>query len=1129
MTDKCRQHPIIQGMEPSQEQLDPICSRGVDVVVTAGAGTGKTRTLVARYLSLLVEKVPLASISAITFTRKAAREMRNRIREEVRLYLTGDLSREERAYWTEIYQGLDAASIGTIHSLAGDILRRHPAEIGLDPRFDVLDEGEAALLISQAVDSALVWAGDDPQASRLFLDFGDWKLRSLIHRMMNQRLDILQHLEFSPEVIWENWRPYLIAPLHAFLDHPAVRENFQALLDLRRSGVLERAREAGDTLEPHLREVLYLWDQIQAASRRDDWAAVSCLLHPLRENLKQKGRKDNWKPADPKAIISQLQQLYDEMLQPIVKKGIDLVLDQRIAEEIIPALAAVFLKADQVFRSLKEQRSAQDYDDLEHKALVLLQEHLSVRQYWQNRVQALLVDEYQDTNSRQRDLLNHLNHPSGKLFIVGDGKQSIYRFRGADVSVFREEKRKISSRGMAFQLKTSYRAHKRLVKALNRLLRPVLGEEEDVPFIEPFSPLKPHRQEPAYDHDSPYVEFHLAVGSKSEGSLDRSAQGVASRVQALVDEQRNSRSKRNQFRYQDFAVLCRSSGSFSAYEDAFEQAGIPYLTISGKGFYDRPEIRDVLNALRALSDPRDDLALAGLLRSPVCGLSDLALLKVRAFQRKEELKDLLTAVRKIPEQELEQEYPKLQQVVAMVESLQQLVGRLTAAEVLKRFLDRTHYISSLQQAGMTRGAVNLKKLLDDAQVSGLVDIGTFLEFVDELQQAAVREGEAQAVASGAVQIMSVHQAKGLEFPVVVIGDAGRTAPRFQDLLIDERLGWLPPFSEERLNIEEGGNLARVKLTSAAYQLASAEEELREDAESNRLLYVAATRAEERLLISGTVRGISRDGTLHSPQGWLKKLTEPLGFGEMQFDYDDEGGSIHRFSLSSGEISAAGFLYEPEINLIQQTATQILAEEDQPPEDISMLEPVGVSVPDEKRVREINIWPIAPESPPPWLVGLLVHRALQEWRFPDHSRDFQRWAAIWLRTKGLSSRSDILSAVRDAERYLTRFQASDLYQMMANSEKIFHEVPFSWKRNQGEIKTGVIDALFHRREAWVMVEFKTDYYASRNILLKKIREDGYHQQVEEYLAAVEALLGARPQPVLCLLNVAGKTVLIDDQW
>ena len=183
--------PIVQQTKLSDEQRPAITASG-DVAVTAGAGAGKTRTLVARYLSLLAEGLSPRQVVAITFTKKAAREMRNRVREQVNTYLQAgtDLSRESWTRWQDVYSALDAARIGTIHSLCGEILRRHPAEAGLDPRFEMLDEGQMALLQAQAVEEALVWAADDDDAARLYSLWPERDLREVLGGMLAKRLDV---------------------------------------------------------------------------------------------------------------------------------------------------------------------------------------------------------------------------------------------------------------------------------------------------------------------------------------------------------------------------------------------------------------------------------------------------------------------------------------------------------------------------------------------------------------------------------------------------------------------------------------------------------------------------------------------------------------------------------------------------------------------------------------------------------------------------------------------------------------------------------------------------------------------------------------------------------------------------
>ena len=260
MKNDLRNHPILQQMQPSPEQKDPIFSRGQDLAVTAGAGTGKTRTLVARYLSLLSEEIPLRSIVAITFTKKAAREMRNRIREEVRIFLMRtDLSDQDRSFWRGIYESLDAARISTIHSLAADILRHHPAEMKLDPVFELLEDGDMARLKSQAVETALAWAANDSEAASLFITFGDWHLRRIVNELLAKSLDVRKAMDQMPADLWNLWQPTLIQPIKDFVEHPLVESGLDGFISLDEQGLVTQAEKNGDALVLDLRIAINHW------------------------------------------------------------------------------------------------------------------------------------------------------------------------------------------------------------------------------------------------------------------------------------------------------------------------------------------------------------------------------------------------------------------------------------------------------------------------------------------------------------------------------------------------------------------------------------------------------------------------------------------------------------------------------------------------------------------------------------------------------------------------------------------------------------------------------------------------------------------------------------------------------
>jgi ATP-dependent helicase/nuclease subunit A len=1005
MTTTLLPHPIVAQMHPSAEQEPPIFASGADVVVTAGAGAGKTRTLVGRYLALLAAGVNLRAVIAITFTVKAAREMRNRVRNEMRRYLEQpDLPEVERERWQALYSELDAARISTIHSLCADILAAHPAEAQVDPRITVLDEGRAALLRAQVLDETLAWAADEPSASALFVTLGERSLRAALSDLLGRRLDT--------ETVF--------------------------------------ARLPADILA-------------------------------------------HWRDTGPELTTA------DAALAPVAM-----------------ALQRLFAWASARYAARKQAQNVLDFDDLEAGALALLTAHPSVRARWQADIQALLVDEFQDTNARQRALLRLLNEPGGKLFIVGDAKQSIYRFRGADVTVFRAERQQIAQDGLAFSLRTSYRAHADLVTGLNDLLRPVLGVQAAAsrPWVEPFEAIAPARAQPGPGFQPPYIELHLTVGTKQD-ALGRAADALAAYLRELVAACSIHNEREAQvtpLTYGDIAILCRASNSFAAYEEALARAGIPYVTVAGGGFYDRPEIRDLLNALAALADPTDDLALVGLLRSPIAGLTDAALYRLSEapaqnwWLRLQQHGAILSGA----------DGARVPRIVRLLRDLHDQVGRVAVADLLKALLDATDYRAALRLAGDTRGARNVSKLLADAQASGLVSISDFLDTVNLLKDSGVREGEARTVSEGAVQIMSVHAAKGLEFPVVVIGDINYASRSHDRLLLHPTLGLALPIADAQ------------GVEPAIHAAAAAWEADQDEAESARLLYVAATRAQEKLIISGCVR-LKKDQTLGWVNGWLKLIAGPAAtnLANQRLMHQETGDRRHELPLRVGAATpVACVVYEPLYAPRQPlaapaaetlpTATDLAA-----PLLLAPLPRVAGWEPDTAR----RVWRVAPPAArpyaPAWVIGSLVHEALAAWRFPD--ADFPRWAAARSRSYGLTAGRQVEHAISESVRLLHRFAAHPLYQEMDRAAQRLHEAPYSMIVD-GRADEGVIDALFRQGEQWTIVEFKTDAVSSVTAVAAHLQERGYLEQAGRYAMAVERLLGQTPRVIFCWLNVAGRIVI-----
>ena len=1120
------------------------------IAVTAGAGSGKTLSLVGRYLHLLEQGYPLRSILAITFTEKAAREMRSRIRNA--------LSSIHLSSFIFHPSDIDSARIGTIHSLCAEILRAHPAEAGLDPAFEVLEEGLSAALQAEAIESALAWASTDEQSAALFGVFKENELRQILNALMSRRLDVKSlytdtkvqcGTDFTESHGKEKIRVNpctefalsLNSYLATYLDSESWLDCFSVLNN-------HRSTSPEDKLELARQSVLAQWDEIQQDRAAQNWDALLTSLTALRKATSTQGKKDNWADIETvRAAMTDLRQIYDEHLKFLAEKS-RFALDEQLAA-YLPAIHRLLDQTLCEYQSRKDERQSLDFDDLESLAAKLLTEHPEVRAQIQSDLRAVLVDEFQDTNDRQRQIVYALTgfNTDSKvsrlssiqsqetldsrtdLFIVGDSKQSIYRFRSADVTVFRQVQSDIqSSGGELIDLDLTFRAHKPLLENLNSLLAPILGESDDParPYAVPFAPLKAYRQNPERENiQPPFVEFHLGLGESAEEGRASAAQALANRLRELHQTEG--------FAWGDMALLFRSSTAYAVYENALEAANVPFVTVAGRGFYDRPEIRDLLNALAAIADLSDDLALVGLLRSPAFALPDAEIYKLRYPNQSTTPSNILDSLKQNTQHgagtqvntytgkqrntQHETDTSFILHLLSIITELHSLSSRAPAAAVLKRLLDLTHYRAILaSDPNGARMIRNVEKLLADAHRSRLVSLTDFLAYVQTLRDVSFREGEAPADSfnAGAVQLMTVHKAKGLEFPLTVLADAA---------------------------YEHRGAGAKIQLTdtllldlrdddfhSTAWQLAAHLEDDRAEAEDNRLLYVAATRAKEKLLISGHIK-LKKDGTL-SLAGWLDK-----------FDFLREMSTPGHFLLTDG-ISATIYSSSPDSASDSPQPAEAFPAESPPESDLlPPLAPASPLADDKLRARESDppqrVWRIVSNASrktpraPAWLVGRLVHEAIRRWHFPAEVRrdfpddDFENFLKPFALESGLTDSKEIHAAIQESRRLLERLRAHPLFAELDSAER-HHEVRYDLPDPYGR---GIMDLLYHTEAGWFIIDFKTDEVCSDDEARSAISQNGYDRQVARYARAIGAQLKVRAEPSrsvqaktrLVFLNVNGE--------
>jgi ATP-dependent helicase/nuclease subunit A len=875
-------------LKPEQQLAAHTLDRHISV--TAGPGAGKTTVLVERYLHILrTQDISLDQIVAITFTNRAANEMRERLRQELDKQLwSAELA--ERAKWMRHKRTLDGAIITTIHGFCARLLREFPVEADIDPQFALLDAHQSSMLEEAIAEESLTEFinAEDRAITELAAVVGRARLaRGLIdiyRSMRNQGLStgrLVQQTEENHRTI-ENYDLAInetTVKMSEFIQAPRLTSTVKA-----------KQREAAERWPSLLKLLSTPGESIPAA--------VSKAILEFREATR----------PNAQGVLKELVQELDELIWEKDLRGRipQIFLDLKAktyTRELIKALERLERRLDEE----KRRRSSLDFDDLQVRALRLLEERPEVLRRMSSRYRFFLVDEFQDTNGLQRDLLTRLTlgggmtagsgtsaAPRANLFIVGDRKQSIYGFRGADVDVFREMTARIEALdGLPVPLNRNFRSQRPLIRFFNVLFEQVcerksatapdelnelgyVGHEESVaarededpgPLVELLIDLRPDA-----DKDDPW---------SAEPPRARDAEQLASRIATMVGSEAISAGERptRTVEYRDIALLFRAMTEVHIYESAFRRAGIPYVTTQGRGFYAREEIGDFIQLLRFLDNKTDEVALAAVLRSPICGLSDDALFALRCAPLRTSVNEpgqlhkdnsgvrpLLEAVRRHEQIDYidERERGALNRAREMLDGFILKATRSGLSELLRFAVDATEYrtVTGANYDGAQRLA-NLDKLFTLAERferSGAHLIRDFVRFVHDFEEAGGRESEGQIDDSAdAVRLMSIHQSKGLEFPIVIIPDLHRQP--------DNRRDWWALDRHRGLTMKVLDGLGKL-IGGATFSSFWERAKRRDEFESMRLLYVAATRARDRLILSGAAKDLA--GPKNSWLDWTTK-------------------------------------------------------------------------------------------------------------------------------------------------------------------------------------------------------------------------------------------------------------------
>jgi ATP-dependent exoDNAse (exonuclease V) beta subunit len=837
----------------SDDPLREIGTFARDLVVQAGAGTGKTHALVTLYLHLVTglgareEAVEPARIVVITFTDTAAGELRERIRQRLGALLERGLvaepTLEEAARMTgraapspvmlrRIITELQRAPIGTFHGFGRAFLARHALAAGLSPGFSLLDEHEArrrAVEAARAVVIEAMEAGDEATATLVDqLGFHPQAKRGLVESLAFVRMVLAD----------EGRAAHGIAG--AYADGPLAVDRHEAARTLRRT--LAAFSEAGDHVGDGSRPRVV---RLAEAARSPAWdgAGGRELLVELRKEMGAiRARKGDTFLAPLREAFKDAADAFDEA-EAAVR-----------AAPLARAFERLLVATEDRYAAWKRAHEVADFADLIRLPRDLLRSDPQLARAEGAAIDALLVDEFQDTNRAQAELVELLADSvkapigTGRRFVVGDRKQSIYEFRGADVAVFTDVTSALARAGAGeVVLRRSFRSRPELVNAANamfaRAFGPVATSSWGLSFDAARDALESTRDASA-DAGVELLAARPAEGEPDDASALRrlEAQAIARRMRALVQEGHEPR---------ELALLLRRYTHLDVYLEALRRERLPHYVVRGRGFYEAQEVRDLAALITWLHDPDDRFALAAVLRSPLCGLSDDGLAALAAAGELD--RNLVT--RPVRARMNAADTRALAALVERVVALRAVQHRLMPADLLREALDR--FDLRAIWAGTSDGIqkiANLEHLVARADEMAAdprgpaADLPRFARWLER----AVRPLDALG-ASGAqivderddvVRVMTIHQAKGLEFPIVFVADCGaREHVRQGAVLYDAELGL-------GLKLAEPGAPKLVSTTPSRRVVER--QTARQRAESLRLFYVAATRARDRVVFSGEI-------------------------------------------------------------------------------------------------------------------------------------------------------------------------------------------------------------------------------------------------------------------------------------
>ncbi|SHJ53155.1 DNA helicase/exodeoxyribonuclease V, subunit A [Dethiosulfatibacter aminovorans DSM 17477] len=1167
----------------TEQQQSAIDNRSKNLLVSAAAGSGKTAVLVERIIrSVIDDNTNIDRFLVVTFTNAAASGMKEKIKEA----MISSMNEINGAFLKKQLGQIGNSSISTMHSFCFDIIRKYFYLIDLDPDFKIMDTNDSEILLEETVNDLLERRYEEKDGSFLLLidsfseNRGDERIVSLVKRLYKTVLsypnpmgwlrDAVDQLDVSlGEVDDTLWIRILKNEGGKYLDFAE---------DILKDAISICPEDLPyfDTLQED-RSNLYNLKVLLENDFERFCMTAGALSHPRLKTL----RKDKKEMFDPELIeeVKYSREKYKKTVDGIKKhmpksSYSAMARDLEFMHPIMEALYSFVEDLHHEFRRRKKEMKSLDFNDAEHLALEILEED-EASVYYRNKFKYIYVDEYQDSNGIQEELINRVKRENN-LFMVGDVKQSIYRFRQADPTLFIEKYnnyKKPSEKDSLVLLNKNFRSRGEILDFTNYLFSKLMNEElgeidynEDAYLYRGTSfeagekPLEINviekkMEESENGEEGEFIDQELLELKTNE----LEARFIANKIKELkAGETYDAKNKCwRKIRYSDIVILLRSAANWaSVFEDVFYNEGIPFYSDVSNSYFDTVEIKVMMNVLRIIDNIKQDIPLLSVMRSPFGGFSIDELVKIRRLKKDGEF---FSAFLKSDDLENERLKGKIEKFRGQVEEWRFKSRTISLSRLLWEIMIDTkyYYFNGLMKNGNLKQA-NLRLLVDRAgvfQKDGYSGISDFIKYMDRVRKSSGDMMTAKILGENddVVRLMTIHKSKGLEFPVVICAGLNKKFNKSDltgDLILSRKCLLAPKY----INREE--SIYKETLPRFASKIQINRENLSEEM---RVLYVALTRAVDKLILTGTV-----DDFTKWKEKWKKEKIDYINTLSAS-SYLDWIGYILNKEESVYEVHKVSILHFTKSNDYESLETRDCLErifqgewrDDEVYESINRkmnwkyefgersFVPDKITVTDIKELRgenknlrnripalrDIPLFKSRVSGFTPAEIGTINHSVLQLIKLSgDMDHDYIKDSINEMIDKKQLTEEE--AGVVEIERILD-FYSSSLGRRMVKSQEVYREQPFILKKSEGDIVQGpgkgrtilvqgIIDCYFKEKGELVLVDYKTDrvFDDVDNLV------EHYSPQIHTYREALEKLTGLKVKESYLYLINSSKAIKVN---